>query len=542
MKAKIFYLFSFIFSVLFILFGGISVFMKDSNDSNLYMLLGFFSGLTAVVLLTAIIFAIHRNILKMTNDISVIADGKLTVRVKSAGFFQRHVDSINRVVKNTKKIVSEMGDIGQNNRTLADALNNSMLDTQHTFEDINHSISEIANETTLQAENALKTKESMHQMLNNANAIAQYADKNKTIAQDTISTIEKSNVVYENLVIKLKHTADTSKKLCENVQLLGSEMDKISNITTVVTAISEQTNLLALNAAIEAARAGDHGRGFAVVAEEVRKLAEQSANSAGDIKELIENISTKISAIIHETEEEVKSIGEDIKYAEESKEAFSELATATKSTYRSVDEIYAMANQTSEIAQSIDKLMDKIVSTTQEAVGFTEQVAAASDQQLDEILETSDLVKKLKIGAENVEKKLSDFCSNIKMTDEDLKLIEHGFDILRAMRKDLMDQNIAIDKVSKYLKDKQHKHSQFELLATVDENGIAASISADEMPEIIDCSYRSYFIEAIKGKEFYSEPYISRATYNYCVTLAIPLKNNNDKIIGIIMGDICVEM
>lgn len=67
-------------------------------------------------------------------------------------------------------------------------------------------------------------------------------------------------------------------------------VQKITNLTQSITAISEQTNLLALNAAIEAARAGESGKGFAVVAEEVRKLAEQSAQTAKDIEYLVEQV------------------------------------------------------------------------------------------------------------------------------------------------------------------------------------------------------------------------------------------------------------
>lgn len=127
--------------------------------------------------------------------------------------------------------------------------------------------------------------------------------KMKEIIKQFTSSFEQVNSNVQDISAGAENLAKVGEKLTSITHQTMEDVKKTDDIIQMIREVADQTKLLGLNAAIEAARAGEQGRGFAVVAEEIRRLSEQSNNSAKQVKTILEQISNSMQAITNQTQE-----------------------------------------------------------------------------------------------------------------------------------------------------------------------------------------------------------------------------------------------
>ncbi len=216
------------------------------------------------------------------------------------------------------------------------------------------------------------------QVSDNAQTVSQGASQQAASMEETAASMEELSSTVEMNAQNAKSTEKIARKAANDAEEGGRYVDqsvvamkRIAEKVSIIEEISYQTNLLALNAAIEAARAGEHGRGFAVVASEVRKLAERSQSSAGDIStfavesvEIASRAGEAINGILPAIKQTAELVIQIVDASEEQLSGIGEVNTAmvqldgiTQESASSSEEMASIAEELSNQAQQMQKLV-----------------------------------------------------------------------------------------------------------------------------------------------------------------------------------------
>lgn len=209
---------------------------------------------------------------------------------------------------------------------------------------------------------------------------AQQANSSATGAQEALTLSETGTRAVEETVQGIEDLREKVGAIATQIMQLSEQTDQISTISNLVADVADQTNMLALNAAVEAARAGEQGKGFAVVAGEIRKLADQSRDSASKIKTLVEGIQSSINSTVMVTDEGNKTANAGIELARDAADVFNQIAAAINEVYTNTQQIAQSAKMQAVGVQQAVSAMNAINLGAKESVTAAGQVESSTEE------------------------------------------------------------------------------------------------------------------------------------------------------------------
>ena len=290
---------------------------------------------------------LQKRALGLLTEVEPISQGDLTVRATVtedeigtlADSYNSTVESLRRIVLQVQKVVAQMAVTTNKNEEVAQEMSQREL---------------VKSEAIAAALNQIQA------MADSIQAVAHSAEEAETTFQETAKTVAMGdaamNRTVEGIVAIRATVAETAKK----VKRLGESSQKISKVVNLISSFASQTNLLALNASLEASRAGEQGHNFAIVAEEVRILAQQSAEATAEIEKLVASIQLDTREVVAAMEEGTERVVVGTQLVDETRQSLNQIAATSDRVSTLLEKIAQATEAQTETSQAVTETMTEI--------------------------------------------------------------------------------------------------------------------------------------------------------------------------------------
>jgi len=294
-----------------------------------------------------------------------VADGDLQAEVgnPAAGSLMH---ALGGMVSSLRQLVSEID--REASRLVRDA------------EEISEASAGVAAAAAHQADATSAMASAIEEMTVSSNNIAESAQLTEGDSRVAMSQANQGDERVQHASAAIGKIAATVSSASDRIRALDARAAQVSSVANVIKEIAGQTNLLALNAAIEAARAGEQGRGFAVVADEVRKLAERTAEATTQIESMIAGIQGDTAAAVEAMSAALPEVQQGVSLADEAQASLREIATGAGRTLERVREVVESTREQSAASTSIAQRVEQISQMVEETSATIKGTAETADQ------------------------------------------------------------------------------------------------------------------------------------------------------------------
>ena len=364
-----------------------------------------------LIFVTVIVALFTRRIIisplkKLLHSTKKITEGELDIEIHKASNDEigQLTDAFILMKEFIRNLVQKVNETSEQINASAEKLTANTVETNHVSEQISAAIQSVAAGSEEQTKGMDFIVDSVAVVNNEIKDIAKNTEDMVKSTHNTVLKAKEGQAVVDNTVTQMSLIQNSVQESNDSIVLLQERSQEIGQFLNVITEIADQTNLLALNAAIEAARAGEAGKGFAVVAEEVRKLAEQSNQSAKQIAVLVNEIQKDTLSSVKTMKRVTEEVKDGINITNDTKEKFTIISESMLSMSQQMESILEAAHNIStnivEVAGSVDQVSGIAKENSQNSMNVSE----ASQEQLAAMEEITSSTKSLaKIADDLVE-------------------------------------------------------------------------------------------------------------------------------------------
>ena len=375
------------------------------NQSTIQTKIGIISSIVATSLVIFLALAYSRNIaLRLSNlknevlAVSSLDLTKLDVHATRNDEIGDMAEAIISMKKSLREVVGQVRDSADVLAASSEELTSTVEEQLRTSEVIAHTTGDIAAGSGQNTNNLTKISAVVKEVSARAEGMSTIAAEVNNTTQQAVADANQGMSLIQKVVCQNEMIEKSMKEITDVSSSLVRGSSEIQEIVTVISSIAGQTNLLALNAAIEAARAGEAGRGFAVVAEEVRKLAEQSAEATRHISQIISKMTADIEFSVSVVTKANEEVATGKVATTDTAKGFESIVDKLAQVQSGMEEISYAVEETALGMQAVVANVQNISAVSEETSASTQTVAAAAEEQsasLNEVTSSAEALAKM---------------------------------------------------------------------------------------------------------------------------------------------------